>query len=204
MGERTHHAKVLFFAANPQGTTPLALDEELRDIEHRIRASEHRDSLSLRSRWAVRADDLIQGLLEDKPTIVHFSGHGEGVEGLVLHSDKGPYQAVNAEGLRALFETLKDDIRVVVLNACYSREQAEVIREVIDCVVGMNAPIGDDSARKFAAAFYTGLGFGRSVEVAFNLGVTAIKLEGFKDGAVPELLLREGVDANQVFVLNPQ
>ena len=46
--------KVLFFAANPTGTDPLALDEEAREIEAKIRASEHRNALELIIKWAVR------------------------------------------------------------------------------------------------------------------------------------------------------
>ena len=37
--------KILFLAANPNGTTQLALDKECREIEAKIRASEHRDAL---------------------------------------------------------------------------------------------------------------------------------------------------------------
>ena len=39
--------KVLFLAANPAGTQPLKLDEEIRQITAKVRASEHRDSLEL-------------------------------------------------------------------------------------------------------------------------------------------------------------
>ena len=68
---------MLFLAANPAGTPPLKLDEEIRQITAKIRAAEYRDSLELVSRWAVRPDDLQQALLEVKPHVVHFSGHGE-------------------------------------------------------------------------------------------------------------------------------
>jgi hypothetical protein len=68
--------KVLFLAANPAGTQPLKLDEEIRQITAKIRAAEFRDSLELVACWAVRPDDLLQALLEVKPHVVHFSGHG--------------------------------------------------------------------------------------------------------------------------------
>src|SRR4051794_27812652 len=39
--------KVLFLAASPASMTALALDEEAREVEAKIRASEHHDTLDL-------------------------------------------------------------------------------------------------------------------------------------------------------------
>src|SRR5262245_41082130 len=60
--------KVLFPAPNPAGTPPLSLAEESRQIQAKVRAFEHRASLELASRWAVRPDALLQALLEGSPT----------------------------------------------------------------------------------------------------------------------------------------
>src|SRR4051794_3554443 len=100
--------KVLFLAANPAGTQPLKLDEEIRQITAKVRASEHRDSLELVSRWAVRPDDLMQALLEVKPHVVHFSGHGSSTEEFILLGDQGETRPVSKAALASLFRTLKD------------------------------------------------------------------------------------------------
>lgn len=76
--------RILFLAANPNGTNQLALDEECREIEQKIRAAEHRDSLEMITRWAIRPEDLLQYLNEHKPHVVHFSGHGTAEEEIVL------------------------------------------------------------------------------------------------------------------------
>jgi hypothetical protein len=193
--------KILFLASNPMPTGRLTLDEEARDIEVKIRAADYRESVTFRTRWAVRTDDLLQALNEDRPTIVHFSGHGSGAPGIVLHDATGGSKLVTAEALRHLFTALKDDIRVVVLNACYSTEQARAIADVIDCVIGMNDSVGDEAARKFAASFYRALGFGRSVKNAFDQGIAAIKLDGLADDQTPELLVRPGVNAEEVVII---
>ena len=44
----------LFVAANPADQDQLRLDEEIRLIEQKIRLSEHRDSVKLVAKWAVR------------------------------------------------------------------------------------------------------------------------------------------------------
>jgi hypothetical protein len=89
---------------------------------------------------------------------------------------------------------------VVVLNACFSRPQAEAIVEVIDCAIGMNKAIGDEAAIVFAAAFYQSIGFGRSVEEAFESGKAALMLEGIPEESTPELLVRKGVDPSAIFL----
>ena len=58
---------------------------------------------------------------------------------IVLEDQRGHSQAVPPDALKQLFATLKDDIRCVVLNACFTEPQAEAIAGSIDCVVGMSA-----------------------------------------------------------------
>ena len=173
--------KVLFLAANPSDTAPLKLDEEIREITAKIRASEHRDLLDLVSIWAVRPDDLLQSLNEHAPHIVHFSSHGSRTGEIILVDKQGVPKAVSPTALKALFGALKDNVRIVVLNACYSRVQAEAITEIVDCAVGMNTAIGDKAAIIFAASFYRAIGFGRSVEQAFEQGKVALLLEGIPE-----------------------
>ena len=182
--------KILFLAANPAATKPLQLDEEIREITAKIRASEYRDSLELISWWAVRPDDLLQTLLEHKPHIVHFSGHGSPTSEIILQDQNGRPQSVSKEALVHLFRTLKDNLRLVLFNACSTRPQAEAIAQTIDCTVGMNQPIGDDAAIVFAASFYRAIGFGRTVQEAFDLAKVALLLEGIPEHKTPETYVR--------------
>ena len=188
--------KVLFLAANPLSSDRLALDEEARSIGEKVRDAKYRDSVVVEARWAVRPADLQQALLEIEPSVVHFSGHGGGALGIVMHSsDQDKVSLVSADVLADLFRVLKGDIRVVVLNACYSETQARAIVAAVDFVVGMSDSIGDEAARVFAAAFYRGLAFGKPVRTSFDLGINELKLMGLtKDAAIPQLLVRSGVD----------
>jgi hypothetical protein len=195
--------KILFVASNPEDVTQLALDEEIRSISARIREAKFRDSLDLKSAWATRPNDLLRELNEHQPSIVHFSGHGSRAGELLLMNDARQVQRVNPRALTDLFTTLKDNIRLVVLNACYSKVQGKAIAKVIDCVVGMNTAIGDKAAITFAAAFYSALGFGRSVKEAFEQGLVSLKLESIPEASTPKLLTREGVDPATMYLAGP-
>lgn len=179
--------KILFLAANPKTTIPLRLDEEVRGIEDGLQRAKHREQFDLKQRWAVRVDDLTRALLDEKPEIVHFSGHGAGNEGLALENGTGQTQFVNAEALAGLFGLFADRIECVVLNACYSEVQAEAIAKHIPYVIGMDKAIGDKAAIEFAVGFYDALGAGESIEFAYKLGCEAIRLAGKAENLTPKL-----------------
>ena len=193
--------KVLFLAANPKDTdSPRRLGEEVRAIKEKLELSNLRDQFSVEQEWAVRVADLQGHLLHHRPHIVHFSGHGSKAGKIVLEDEKGQSRPVSPVALKRTFGVLKDNIRCVVLNACYSGVQAKGIAESIDCVVGMNRAIGDESAIAFAGSFYQGLGYGRSIQEAFDLGCGQIDLEGLGDEGVPKLVAATGVDAKLVYL----
>ena len=196
--------KALFLASNPKGTTPLELDREIREITEKIRAAEYRDSIDLISAWAVRPDDLLQLLNQHRPQIVHFSGHGSKSGEIILVDSRGEKKPVNPAAIKALFQTLKANIRVVILNACYSKMQAEAITQVIDCAIGMNDAIGDEAAIAFAASFYRAIGFGLSIKQAFDQGIVVLLLEGIPEESKPELLVKEGVDPEKIVLIAPE
>jgi hypothetical protein len=130
--------------------------------------------------------------------------------------------------LISLFKALKEARpALILLNACHSHELAQAIAEVIGCAIGMNAPIVDKLAVKFAPAFYRALAYGSSVQVAFDLAKVEM---GFKTKAesqttepdtrdammkgqqaaqhsaqleVPQLFLGTGVDATRLILGSP-
>lgn len=168
--------KILILAANPQGTTRLRLEEEVRDIEEGLRLAKHRDEFELIQRWAVRPRDIQRALLDVTPQIIHFSGHGEGKEGLIFEDEVGQPQLITGEALAGLFHLFASDIDCILLNGCYSQEQAESIVRHIDYVIGMSRTISDKAAIEFAVAFYDALGAGRSYEFAYHLACAAIQI----------------------------
>jgi hypothetical protein len=194
--------KILFLAANPKDTDHRRLDEEVRTIKERLRAAEHRDNFQIEQEWAVRVGDIQQHLLMHKPHIVHFSGHGSDVGEIILEDQSGMSKAVSPQSLKRLFRVLKDNIRCVVLNACFSKVQADAIAEVIDSIVGMNTTIGDKAAISFAASFYQALGYGRSIAEAFELGCTQIDMEGLNEQDTPQLVTATGVDAGKIYLID--
>ena len=203
--------RVLFLAADPfdpadpagQRQPRLRLDEEIRDVTARIRASEYRDSVELISAWAARPQDLLQALNEYRPQVVHFSGHGTEDGEVVFLGPDGSPKPVSRGAVVEVMKTAGDEIRLVVFNSCFSSAQAEAVTRHVDAAIGMSDEVGDEAARVFAAQFYSALGFGHSVGKAFGQARAALMMEGIPEEDVPRLYVREGLDAGEVVLVRP-
>ena len=195
--------KILFMAANPSQTTPLRLDQEVHAIDSALLSARLRDRFDLVQGWAVSSADLQDNLLRYEPDLVHLSGHGSAGGRLVLEEDlairnltppstparhSAPSESGSLLALGELFAAVKGRIRCVILNACHSEAQASAIAKHIDCVIGMADSISDDSAIRFARAFYSSLGYGQSVQTAFDIGCAQVGLEQPEERGIPRLL----------------
>lgn len=178
---------ILFLAANPKNSTQLRLDEEMRGIAEGLQRSKKGDTFQLEQQWAVTPRDMRRAILEYKPEIVHFSGHGVGEEGLALEDENGQVQLVHAQALAALFEVFRTFVECVVLNACYSEVQASAIARHIPYVIGMRQAVGDKAAQEFAIGFYETLASGESIEFAYKLGCVSIPMAGIVGDLTPVL-----------------
>ena len=195
---------VLFFAANPVDQPQLRLDEEVRAITEMIRKSKHRDSVLLKSCWAVRPMDVLQGLNEHTPAIVHFSGHGSDRDEIVFQDANGNAKLVSKEAIVQTMMASSQGIRLVFFNTCYSRNQAEAVVDHVEAAIGMTTSIGDEAARVFAFQFYSSIGFGLSVQKAFDQAKALLMMEGIKEEETPELFVHEGLNPEDLVLVKPK
>jgi hypothetical protein len=187
--------KVLFLAADPfRDRAKLELEVEMRAIRRALMRGKAHDTLEMESHFGTRTRDLQAALLDYRPDIVHFSGHG-GKGGVLYLSDAaGNPTAVEKAALGKLFDLLDGGVRVVVLNACHTHSIVEVLRDIVDYAIGTNHAITDEAAFTFSQAFYTALGSGAGVQQAFDLAVNQMELDGSEEAAVPVLRKQFGAD----------
>jgi hypothetical protein len=182
--------KILFLAADPSNMSRLRLGQEHREIQEKLQLSRDRDRFALTERMSVRPADVSQAMLDEKPVIVHFSGHGASSGELVFEDAAGLTRPVSPAALSGLFE-LTESVQCVVLNACYSEPQAVEIAKHVDYVIGMSDAIGDKAAIAFAIGFYQAIGAGETFERAYKYGCTQILLQGIPENLTPKLLVKQ-------------
>jgi len=184
--------KILFLSANPSDMTQLSLGKELRKVKDGLSAATQRDQFKLESEPAVKVSTITKAMQVQMPEIVHFSGHGlgekKGKPGLFVENDAGKSVLFPTEGLDILFELFKDNVKCVVLNACYSKEHAEAISKHGIYVVGMDDEIGDVAAVNFSVGFYQSIGEGKDFKFAFKIALVNISTS-LSDAHRPELWL---------------
>jgi hypothetical protein len=212
---------ILFLAANPSGTTRLALDDECAAIERELCMTTSRDDFDFRSKWVVSIDEMMRHLNELQPTVIHFSGHGGGSPGVYLHDEqlqprrdigvvatagiqlqdeqRRP-QHVSARALTQMIGSAAPSARLVVLNACFSDAVADALSSAVGCVVGMRGMIDDDVARSFAVGFYRALGHRRSIGNALEQAVATLAAKRLPGEHLPICRTRDGISANQLIL----
>ena len=184
--------KILFLSANPavDSLARLRIDTESRRILEELDKSKGPDKYDYMAIAAVTPQFLTWILLKEKPYILHFSGHGTS-DGLYLVDDAEAPVLASTEALGDIFSVLGEGVACLVLNACYSVSQAEVLARFIPQVVATSAKVGDKAALRFSVGFYQAIGAGQPFPSAFKLGRGQVRLGG-------------GLSADDVFILLPK
>ena len=67
----------------------------------------------------------------------------------------------------------------------------------------MSDSVQDDTAITFAAQLYSSIDFGYSLKKSYKQAIAAIMLAGIPQDDVPQLFLRDGIDAIEVILVKP-
>jgi CHAT domain len=188
----TNKIRILFLSANPWTTSRILVDEEAREIFERIQEGPYRDEFELHNHAAIRPSDLQRLLLKYEPQVVHFSGHGTKRERIILGGTHGRGKTVDQQGLADVFALYNNHVRLVLLNACFTKGQARSISKSVDYSIGTTRPIGDKVGVAFAGAFYRALGFGKSVKEAFASARAELALTKMPRSRGFELFVKRG------------
>lgn len=184
LGELTHilDTKILVVTANARGESSAAIriDKELREIQRRINQGSHRDHIKMDFLTAATVDDLRQGLMSKNYDIIHFAGHANS-DGIELLDNDGTKKILEYGTLGDMLKD-QDNLNCLVLNACDSMNGLE--NAIAPVVIAMVDTIDDDESIEFTKGFYDALAAGRSPEVAYRSGTTAMAAEDMDPNVV--------------------
>ncbi len=179
--------RLLILTANPQNTTRIRLDEEVREIYAELKRARQQGQIVFEQRWAAQFKDLQEGLFEFRPTIVHFSGHGAGDQGVIFESENGDSHLVKNQPLSSLFNIFSQQVRCVFINTVYSQIQAQKIANHIDYTIGFSNTVQDKACITFSRGFYRALGRDLSIEEAYKLGIIELQSQDIPEDQFPTL-----------------
>jgi CHAT domain len=195
--------RVLYLTSNP--SMDLRTDMEVRQVQQALRGAKYRDMVTLEQRPAATFQDLIDGLNDVRPHIIHFSGHG-GAETLLMDGGTANTLPESQISFRLLVDALDatdSPPTLLVLNACDTLDGAAIILPAVPVVIAMSDNVLDVAAILFAQQFYAALASGQSVGTALKQAKVKIEAAMIDDTAseLPHCIARDDVDISKLVLV---
>ncbi|WP_039996632.1 CHAT domain-containing protein [Sphingomonas sanxanigenens] len=195
--------RVLYLTANP--TMNLRTDAEVREVQRALRGAKYRDLVDVEQRTAASFQDLLDGLNDVRPHIVHFSGHG-GDEGVVFdggYLEAPSQQEVGFDLLVKALDATDEPPRLLVLNACDTLDGASAILPAVPVVIAMSDAVLDTAAIVFAQQFYAAVASGQSVGSALKQARVRIEAAVIDKTAseLPQHISRDDIDIDTLVLV---
>ncbi|WP_230007199.1 CHAT domain-containing protein [Microbacterium sp. Bi128] len=187
--------RVLILTSSGEGD--LRVGREVRQIRGAVQAAVLRDFVELDVRSAATPKDLLDGIIEFRPHVVHFSGHSN--ESFVVFEEDtdahNPGIAIPAGVFARAMAAVDTPPSLVIFNSCNSAEQAaQLVEGVVPFAIGMADSVEDGDAIRYAARFYGAIANGQSVGGAHEVARTDLEMQGSDRDDLPTLHAGPGYD----------
>lgn len=198
--------RVLYLTSSPDLTSPLRVDAEVNNVLREIRGAKFRDQIQVHAIPAAGTRDLINGINDHRPHVVHFSGHGNAS---LLAFDNGSFnhpdsEIVTFDVLAELLAATNEPPRLLVMNACNTLAGSDILLEAVPVLIGMSDSVGDAGAGVFSSQFYAAIASAQSVGAALRQAKAVMKLALLRDDAeLPEIRSRSDIDPDQLVLIKP-
>lgn len=212
--------RVLYLTANPDATETerveadgayvregvwLRVDREVRSVRQAIRGSKFRDLIEIHHMPAATPEDILDGINDHRPHIVHFSGHGGDCAVYLESDDPNAMEGVDLEFglLAAALAATTTPPSLIVLNACDTLDGAEELLNAAPVIIAMSEEILDDAASIFAKRFYAAIASAQSVGAALKQAQAAIAMASLDQERGPAHISRDDVDIDTLVLVVP-
>ena len=182
---------VLVVEANPDPRNPLRTNEEIRTIQDALDRSKNKDAFGIEVKPSVTYKHFRRAMLDFRPRVVHFCGHGLGVNGVVFENEAtNNVDLISTIALAGSLRLAKHT-ECVVFNLCFSEVQADAAAKHVPFAIGMNDAISDKAANAFTEGFYDAVFARETFPDCYEWGINAIQSAGIPEDSTPRLKVKE-------------
>lgn len=193
---------VLYLMSNPTKRHALSLDKEVKAVKEEIARSRFRSNIMLHQSEAADFKDILNGLNDHTPRIVHFSGHGN-ARGIAMDAGvvgRSKTRLVTFDLLGKAIAATSSPPEIVVLNACKSAGARKALLKCAKAIVVMENVVSDVAAVAFAKHFYGAIASGQPLQFAFDQACVAVEFISMGEASTPALLMAAGVDPKKLIL----
>lgn len=149
-----NQSSILFFSANPNGTTNTNNELEYAIIQDIVDRRQEKHGYKLVPHFGVSKETIEDAIIDQGSnhiSIVHFSGHGDWEGKLIIEDEE-----LTIYELKELIEckSCEEPLQGIILNACYSAELARDLLDLTPYVIAMSEPISSIDSQIFSKYFY--------------------------------------------------
>ena len=169
--------RIQFFASSPTKKGQLNSGEKFLSIVDALKGKDY----DLFKRLDLKRGDIAIDIGRNKPNMLYFNCHGNGVGELILSKEDNTAEPLPLTDLKEIIDTLLEknrQINCIVFSACKSEIQAkELSSSIRSCYcIGMNENVDEEVSEFFTMGFIEGLlEDNQNFRYAFKRGVEAIK-----------------------------
>jgi hypothetical protein len=170
--------------------TYLDLRAQFKRIRRSISVAGSSENIKITGIFDATANEIIEEINRVQPSIIHISGRQE--RGTIMLHDRSrklvPFDATKLAD--ALARVRNKSLRLVILDTCYSMQQAKRLTERgVPYAIGIYDAIADDVATDFYADFYNQLASGHDLET--SLETATLLYEGSLDDKKKRMLEKD-------------
>ncbi len=148
----------------------------------------------------LNTSNIFEILLEKKPHIFHFSGKQDGGD-IRITDDKNNVTTISDSELAGFLTSFGDNLKLAVIDTCYSFNCAKSISEVVDFAIGVKDIIYDVHADRFYTVFYNALCTGHSIKDAFGQATSSLKFQRVPSKEIPTLFCKSTSDPSKSYFI---
>lgn len=197
--------RLLMAVASPQDRPELGVGQEIAQLDEALRDLVDEGLVETERLEHATLEKLDDALLQQKPHVLHFIGHGDfaGDEGVIVLEAETPAGAADPITGRRLGVLLRNHpgLRFVFLNSClgaavsvkdpFGGVAQSLIQRGIPAVIAMQFPIPDRVAIALARHFYRYLAAGLPVDTALTSARAFLFARGYGvEWGAPALYMR--------------
>ncbi len=193
--------RVLFLAS--EAGTGLDLRGQFKEIKAAINRSPYASGIRMKGVFNLTAESFFEALNSFSPHVLHFSGKQDGGD-ILINSESGGVTTISDVALAGLLKSLDDQIRLVIIDTCFSWRCAKAVSNVVECAIGVKSDIYEEDANRFYVAFYRSLVSGRSIRDAWAQANAALEFKRVPAKEIPQMCVRRGIDPSKIVLVTKE